>query len=345
MNRYHRQSLLPQIGLAGQERLAQSRVVVIGCGALGTVSADYLARAGVGHLAIVDRDIVEETNLQRQTLFDEADARDGLPKAVAAAGRLKRANSTIEIEPIVADVNQDNIEELLGLRGDRLRADLVVDGTDNAETRYLVNDVAVKHQLPWIYGAAVGVEGRVMAIAPPLTACLRCIFPQAPSLGELATCDTTGVLGPVAGAVASLQAAAALRWLVGDGTADELVTIDAWTLQMRSIGIEDASRSDCPCCGSKQFEFLDAPASNGIVLCGRDSVQLRPAGKQRVDLAKIAQRLELTGRVERTAYLVRYAPSDAEGHRLTIFIDGRTLVHGVKDATQARTIAARALGW
>jgi adenylyltransferase/sulfurtransferase len=154
-----------------------------------------------------------------------------------------------------------------------------------------------------------------------------------------------GVLGPVAGAVASLQAAAALRWLVGDGTADELVTIDAWTLQMRSIGIEDASRSDCPCCGSKQFEFLDAPASNGIVLCGRDSVQLRPAGKQRVDLAKIAQRLELTGRVERTAYLVRYAPSDAEGHRLTIFIDGRTLVHGVKDATQARTIAARALGW
>jgi adenylyltransferase/sulfurtransferase len=341
VDRYHRQTLLPQIGANGQARLEQSRVLLIGCGALGTVLADYLARAGVGHLMIADRDIVELTNLQRQALFDEADVAAGTPKAVAAVERLRRVNSAISLEAVVADVHQDNVEAMAGVTGRGPRVDVIVDGTDNAETRYLVNDVAVKHGIPWVYGAAVGVEGRVMAIDPPRTPCLRCVFPEAPGPGELQTCDTAGVLGPVAGTVAALQSAAVLRLLVGGGAAAELVTIEAWTLRLRSISMVDAQRVDCPTCSAGRFTYLDAPSPATTLLCGRDSVQLRPRGGARIDLPGMAAHWQRLGTVSLTPYLLRFSPDGAEANRLTLFNDGRVMVHGTNDPQRARAIVAR----
>ncbi len=338
MNRYARQILLPQVGDAGQERLARSRVVVIGCGALGTVAADYLARAGVGHLTIVDRDIVEETNLQRQTLFTTTDVLAGTPKAVAAAERLTAVNPRIVVVPFVADVHQDNVESIIGV--DENRADVIVDGTDNAETRYLVNDACVKHGVPWIYGAAVGVEGRAMAIDSPRTPCLRCIFPEAPLPGDMQTCDTAGVLGPAAGVVASLQAAAALRLMVGDGAVNELVTINAWTMRLRNISTTDARRADCPTCNQRRFDFLNATSSATSVLCGRDSVQVR-LSERRLDLAQIGTQLAKVGTAERTPYLLRFVPRDPDSFRLTLFADGRAIVHGVTDPGRARSFVAK----
>src|ERR1019366_9198861 len=239
MDRYHRQKLLPFIGDDGQARLDKSRVLLVGCDALGSVIADQLVRAGIGHLTQVDRDIVELTNLQRQVLFDEADARDGVPKAIAAGNRFKAINSSVTIEPIVMDVHSGNIEELAGVlpssrsgrpegalastaaeqsapSGRPLRGvDLILDGSDNVETRYLINDVAVKHGIPWVYGACVGVEGRVMLIRPGQGPCLRCVFPNPPEAGELPTCDTAGVLGPAAAIVASMQVIASIQFLTG----------------------------------------------------------------------------------------------------------------------------------
>src|SRR6266850_3435620 len=207
--RYARQTLLSWIGERGQQKLASARVAIVGCGALGGTAAEQLARAGVGHLTIIDRDIVELSNLQRQVLFDEDDARANLPKAVAGERRLRRINSSIEIRGVVADVIPENAEELLD-------ADLILDGTDNAETRYLINDLAVKKGITWIYAGCVGTEGRVMTVVPGKTACLRCVFPQAPAMGELETCDSAGVLSPAASVAASIQAGLAIRMLVGD---------------------------------------------------------------------------------------------------------------------------------
>ncbi len=213
-SRYHRQILLPQIGQAGQDSLLAARVLIVGCGALGSTIAEQLARAGVGHLRIADRDIVELTNLQRQVLFDESDARQGLPKVVAAAQRLAKINSEIAIEPRVVDVDADNIEDLVS------GVDLILDGTDNVATRYLINDVSVKLGIPWVYGACVGTEGRVMVIRPKIGPCLRCIFPQPADPSELATCDTAGVLGPVAAVVGAMQALAAIKLISSDRSAE-----------------------------------------------------------------------------------------------------------------------------
>jgi adenylyltransferase/sulfurtransferase len=333
MNRYQRQTLLPQVGSAGQTRLKQARALLIGCGALGTVVADYLVRAGVGHLTIVDRDVVELTNLQRQTLFDESDARDGVPKAVAGANRLKQVNADVIVEPVVADVHQENVESLVH------GVNVVVDGTDNAETRYLVNDVSVKHGIPWVYGAAVGTEGRVLAIDSPRTPCLRCVFPEAPSPGELQTCDTAGVLGPAAGVVGALQAAAVIRLLVGEGSANELVIVDAWTSKLRSASTVDARRDGCPTCAQRRFDFLTAPSPATTALCGRDSVQIRPRVASKIDLAKMAAALAGSGQVEQSPFLIRYRST--AGERVTVFGDGRVIVHDTTDAARARSIAAK----
>ncbi|HLL89195.1 MAG TPA: ThiF family adenylyltransferase [Tepidisphaeraceae bacterium] len=342
-DRYHRQTLLPQIGPAGQAKLAASRVLLIGCGALGTVLADYLVRAGVGWLRIVDRDLVEPTNLQRQTLFVEADVDQ--PKAVAAAARLRQVNSRSTIEPLVADVFAGNVEHLTDVRGDGPMVDLVLDGTDNAETRYLVNDVAVKHGVPWVYGAAVAVEGRVMAIDPRAgTPCLRCVFPQPPAVGQLATCDTAGVLGPAAGVTASLQAAAAIRLLVGGGTNHVLTSFDAWDGRLRTLSLADAKRDDCPACGHRRFEFLDAVAVPTVTLCGRDAVQVRPATPTRLVLRELAMTLARSGKVEATPHLLRFASDGALRVRLTVFADGRVIVHGTTRADEARSVVARYVG-
>lgn len=337
MDRYHRQILLPQVGVAGQAKLAAASVLLVGCGALGTVTADYLARAGVGRLTIVDRDVVELTNLQRQTLFDQADADRVTPKAVAAAGRLRAVNGDVRIDPVVADLTTGNVQRLLA----ESQATLIIDGTDNAETRYLINDIAVKLGLPWIYGACVGVDGRVMAIEPR-GPCLRCVFPEPPAPGEIETCDTAGVLGPAAGVVASLQAGAAIRRLLGDVAPPALVTIDAWTMRFRTIDLADARRVDCPCCGRRRFEYLDRAASQSAVLCGRNSVQLRTHAGADFSLERVERLLSPRFAPRRNEYLLSVAPEP--GIELTLFADGRAIVHGTNDPASARAILARYLG-
>ncbi|HEX8324960.1 MAG TPA: ThiF family adenylyltransferase [Tepidisphaeraceae bacterium] len=336
MERYHRQILLPMIGPTGQERLTRASVLIVGVGALGTVLADYLARAGVGRLTLADRDVVERTNLQRQTLFAQADV--GSPKAVAAAERLRAVNAEIDLRAEVVDVAADNIERLV----ERCGATLLLDGTDNAATRYLLNDVAVKRGLPWVYGGCVGVEGRVMPVLPGITPCLRCVFPEPPTAGEVATCDTAGVLGPAAGVVASLQAAAALRILVGEGAEAKLLTIDAWALRFREIELDNARRPDCPACGLRQFDFLNGPAAQAASLCGRDSVQVRTHVASGFSLDRADARLRTRFDLTRTEYLLKAAVEPGIG--LTLFADGRALVHGTSDPVRARAIVSRYLG-
>ena len=340
MNRYHRQTLLPEIGDAGQERLARARVLVIGCGALGTVIAEQMARAGVGFLRICDRDLVEMTNLQRQVLFEESDAAAGRPKAIAAAERLAKINSSIAIEPHVVDVHSGNIESLME------GVDLVMDGTDNVETRYLINDAAVKLSKPWVYGACVGTSGRVMGILSGKTPCLRCMFPQPPGPGELETCDTAGVLGSAANVVASLQVVEAMKILLGDATAaSELVTIDLWPVRIKTISTADARRADCTTCGRRQFEFLDArPGVAATSLCGRNTVQVRPATNgSTIDIDAVAERLQNVGPVERSPFFIRCSLRDGN-LSITLFPDGRAMIHGTADLALARSVYARFIG-
>ncbi len=332
--------LLPQIGEAGQRRLTASRILLIGCGALGTAIADQLVRAGVGHLTIVDRDIVELTNLQRQTLFDETDASEETPKAIAAAKRLRAVNSAVEIVPVVADVHAGNLEELL-----KPGFDLMLDGTDNVQTRYLVNDASVKHAIPWVYGAAVGTEGRVMAIVPPITPCLRCIFLTPPGAQELPACDTAGVLGMAASIVGAYQAIEAIKFLTGQGVSGTLMTLDFWIPRSHLVSMADAKRADCACCGLRKFEYLDAPPGDAAVtLCGRNAVQVRPLGRIELSLDRLEEKLKGVGTVQRTAYFLRCRLSDPAGVSLTVFPDGRALIHGVSDLGRAKSLHARFIG-
>jgi adenylyltransferase/sulfurtransferase len=310
------------------------------------VIAESLARAGVGRLRIIDRDLVELTNLQRQVLFDETDARDGTPKAVAAARRLRAINSEIEIEPIVADFNSTNAEELASPAVDgRVQDSLLLDGTDNVETRYLINDLSIKHGVPWIYGACVGVSGRVMPIRPGATACLRCLFPTPPSPGELPTCDTAGVLGPAATIVAGFQAAAAIRFLADPTAPDlaKLLAFDFWTWRITTL---DTSRSpDCPTCARRDFDSLTRRAPTAATLCGRRTVQI-PANvpSQKLDLPSLATRLAAVGDVRTTPYFVKCRLTDPPEIELTVFPDGRTLVSGTADPARAKSIHARFVG-
>ena len=344
--RYHRQTLLPQVGLEGQARIGRARVLLVGCGALGTVIAEQLVRAGAGMLRIADRDIVEMTNLQRQVLFDEQDVKEQLPKAIAASRRLARVNSQVKTEPLVVDVHGGNIEDLAGFGPGGQPMDLILDGTDNAQTRYLINDVSVKHGIAWVYGACVGTEGRCMVIRPPATACLRCLFPQPPGPGELATCDTAGVLASAAAVVASLQVAAALKLLVDDSAEPQLITLDAWDGRFRTIDTTDARRADCVCCGLRRWEFLDNPLTGGSVsLCGRNAVQVRPDGNDlNLNMDRMAKKLDPAGAIHRTPYLLHCDLHEPARFRLTIFPDGRAIVHGTSDTERARAIYARFVG-
>lgn len=345
-DRYHRQTLLPQIGSAGQDRLRAARVLLVGCGALGTVLAEQLARAGVGTIRIVDRDVVELSNLQRQTLFDETDAVESTPKAVAARERIARVNSAVRVEAVVADFHSGNAEELAGLNDPDGSVDLILDGTDNVETRGLINDVSIKHGIPWIYGACVGTQGRVMTIRPAESACLRCVFPEPPGAGELPTCDTAGVLGPLAGIVASLQSVAAIKLLIGqtEAVAREMVVIDVWANRIRSIDLTDARRADCPTCGQRRFDALDSASRRTVSLCGRNAVQIRPDAPGGVQLETLATRLAPFGRVTRTPYLLRLDFRDEPTLSATVFPDGRLIVAGTTDIERARSLYARYIG-
>lgn len=335
-SRYSRQLRFAGIGAAGQERLRGGRVLILGCGALGSAAADLLARAGVGQLTVVDRDIVEWTNLQRQLLFDEADAAEGLPKAIAAARALARINSEVRVEPIVADVRSDDVERLVA------GAHVVVDGTDNLETRYLLNDACVKLGVPWVYGGAVAATGMAMVIVPGETACFRCLFPRDAGAGKMATCDTVGVLASTVVAVAAFQFTAVVKLLVGDRQgAGELVAFDVWTQDHEHTPVP--RRPDCPCCVLHHHDYLDARStSRSTTLCGRDAVQIRPAAELELDLASLAERLAGLGAVTfKAGVILRLAVG---AHELTVFPDGRAIVKGTGDPAAARALYARYIG-
>ena len=337
--RYSRQVLFDGIGTAGQRRLLDARVVCIGCGALGTVIANTLARAGVGHLTIVDRDFVEESNLQRQVLFDEDDVRDALPKAVAAERKLRRVNSAISVTGIVSDVNHTNVESLIA------GADLVMDGADNFETRFLLNDACVKHGIPWVYGACVSSYGLSMVVRPGTTPCLRCVIESAPPPGMSPTCDTAGVLSPVVGIVASFQCAEAIKFLTGNHEAlsRDLISLDVWENRFQRLKIAGLREvSDCPCCVHRRFEYLAAEStSQTVTLCGRNSVQITFPPGHTIDFEDVGARLARAGTVQRNAFLLRCA---VDQYDLTLFKDGRAIVQGTKDPSVARTVYAKYVG-
>lgn len=361
LDRYHRQMLLPGFGQAGQARLLESSVLVVGCGALGTVIANMLARAGVGNLVIVDRDFIEITNLQRQVLFDESDVDNALPKAEAAKQKIARINSQVHVTAIVDDLNHTNIESIAH------GCDVMIDGVDNFETRFLVNDMAVKHGIPYVYGGAVGTVGMTYAILPHgppgnesrtpwgeagrVTPCLRCIFDQAPPPGMNPTCDTVGVLGPVVSVVANHQVAESLKILTGNWEAinEKMVHIDLWANTYHQFGVASAyALGNCTCCKQRIFEHLEGKLSSATTtLCGRDAVQLsnRFISGQKLDLNEIAKRLKPHGVVKTNKFMLRADLCDnGQSYELTLFTDGRAIIKGTKHAGTAKSIYAKYVG-
>jgi molybdopterin-synthase adenylyltransferase len=345
MRRYHRQMLLPGFGEDGQRRLLASPVLLVGCGALGCAIADLLVRAGVGRLTILDRDVVEQTNLQRQCLFEEADAAAGAPKAEAAARRLAAVNSSVRVEPVVADLNGSNAQRLL----EAAAPAVLLDGTDNFETRYLLNDLAVKHGLPYCYGGVVGMSGLRMTVRPRHTPCLRCLFEQPPPPGTMPTCDTAGVFGPLVQMVGSAQSADAIRLLLGaaEDMPATLTQIDAWSGTHRVIDVSQSRRADCVCCARRRFEFLESGSGSGTAsLCGQNAVQVSPAGafgQSRLDLRALSDRLQPHGEFEVSRFLLRGELS-REPYGLTVFGDGRAIVRGTDRPEIARAVYARYVG-
>ncbi len=335
MSRYSRQELFSGIGPEGQARIRGSRVLLVGCGALGSVLAETMTRAGVGSLTIVDRDYVEETNLQRQSLFDEEDAARGLPKAVAAEAKLRRINSEVVVRGLVADVDADTAPALIR------ESDLVLDGTDNFETRFLVNDLCVQARIPWVYGACVASYGLALLIRPGLSPCLRCVLEEMPPPGSGPTCDTVGVVAPIVHVVAGIQSGEALKVLAGrtEHLLGGIVTVDLWA---GTFDLVDLSRRkpSCPACVDGRFDYLTVGAG-AAVLCGRDAVQIRAPQGTTVDLAALAGRLSSAGSVSSNAYLVRFTGKDAD---IVVFGDGRAIVKGVRDAAMARTLYAKYVG-
>jgi len=338
-SRYDRQTRFALFGEEGQRRLATARALVCGCGALGSVVAETLARAGVGFVRVVDRDFLELNNLQRQVLFDEDDVAARLPKAIAAANKLRRINSEIAIEPIVADVTHRNIASLAG------DVDVILDGSDNFAVRFLVNDFAVKHGKPWVYGGCIGAEGQSMTILPGETGCLACLMPDAPPPGTTPTCDTAGILAPIVGVVASIEAAEALKILSGhrEAVSRRLVIVDLWDNQMRHVDVSRLREtSDCRVCRHREFEWLSGERGDAsAALCGRNAVQLSAPEDATVSFDQLAARLDGVGRVERNPFLLRLAVGD---YVLTVFADGRTIVGGTNDIATARTLHARYIG-
>jgi molybdopterin/thiamine biosynthesis adenylyltransferase len=333
--KYSRQVLFPGIGIAGQERLLSSRAVILGCGAIGAATANLLVRAGVGHLRIIDRDFVEPSNLQRQTLFEESDARDSLPKAAAAERRLRSINSDVQVEGIVADLNSKNVRELLD------GFSLILDGTDNFETRFLINDFAVDSATPWIYAAAVSSYGISMSIRPGETACLACLMDSSACLGVEETCDTIGVLGPVVNLIAALEASEALKFLAGQTSAlhGRLISADIWTGRFQSIVPERSP--NCRACARREFTYLTGESQPHITMCGRDSVQIHERHRT-LDLPALENRLAATvTALRQNGFLLQFRVAPYE---ITVFADGRAIIKGTKDPAVARSLYAKYLG-
>jgi len=335
-NRYIRQIIFPPIGEQGQARLLAARAVLIGCGANGTVIANTLARAGVGTLVIVDRDFVELNNLQRQVLFDEDNVTRGTPKAIAAAEKLKRINSSIAVEAVVSDVNAENVEDLIA------DASIVLDGTDNFETRFLINDACVKHNVPWVYAGAVSSYGATMTIVPRETACFRCVYRQEPAPGSLPTCDTAGVIGPIVNVIGSLAANEAIKFLVGTGMRNPgMIHVDLWENSFESFAVK--RWDECVACGQNRYEYLDG-ARGGVIaasLCGRNAVQVNPGRGHTLNMPDLAERLREVGQVSLNEYLLKVT---IDNYELTVFPDARAIVKGTDDPTVARGVYAKYVG-
>ena len=337
--RYSRQILFSGIGEAGQEKLLASSAVLIGCGALGTVTANLMVRAGLGRLAIIDRDFVEASNLQRQTLFEEADARDAMPKAIAAERRLRAVNSGVRVEGIVADLTPDNALDLLS------GFPLILDGTDNFETRLLLNDAAISLGVPWIYAAALASYGVTMTIRPGETACLACLVESENNhsvLGAEDTCDTAGVLNAAAGVIASIEAAEATKLLAGRPEAlnGKLISCDVWSGRFQSIRV--ARNPDCRACVRREFVHLEGRVRPHVSMCGRDSVQIHER-RRALDLAELSRRVTgaSASEVRNNQFLVRFRVAPYE---MTVFPDGRAIVKGTQDPAIARSLYARYIG-
>jgi adenylyltransferase/sulfurtransferase len=334
--KYSRQILFAGIGEEGQKRLMSASAVIVGCGAIGAATANLLVRAGIGRLRIVDRDFVEPSNLQRQTLFDEGDAREALPKAVAAERKLRAVNSGVAVEGVVADLAPKNVEELL------LGFDLILDGTDNFEARFLINDVAVKNRRPWIYAAAVASYGLTVTIRPGLTPCLACLLESdSPGQGLEETCDTIGVLGPIVNLIASLEVAEAMKLLAGREEAlhGRLISCDVWSGRFQSVRV--ARNPECRVCARREFVYLQGAAQPHITMCGRDSVQIHERNRV-LDLGALRARLAPTvADVRHNEFLLRFRVPPYE---MTVFADGRAILKGTKDPAVARTLYARYIG-
>ncbi len=394
MNRHHRQIILAQIGEAGQQKLRDSHALIVGVGALGTVIAESLLRAGVGTLTLVDRDVVELTNLQRQTLYTEADAREAKPKALAARDRLVQIDSGADVRAVVEDFSSATAlgiasadpplpeGEGLGEREDGSphapacsiprhatcphpsplpggegagdsravsAVSLLLDGTDNFETRYLLNDLSVSLGIPYVCAGAVETGGTLMTVVPG-GPCLRCVFPDIPAPGSEPTCDTAGVLGPAVGAVAHLAAAEAIKLLSGNADAanQRLIQLDAWAPSMRSVDLSNATNPDCPCCAHRRFDFLDGEVGEVTSLCGRRSVQIAPAGRGVIELNSLAERLSPFGDFAESNGALRGAFSSESGEwgpiTLHVFATGRAIVGGTTDTKIAKSIYARFIG-
>lgn len=346
LRRYSKQILFREIGEEGQKRITKSRVLICGCGALGSSLADGLARAGVGFLRIVDRDFVELSNLQRQVLFDEQDIQEQLPKAVAAARKLAKINSSVTIDPIVADIDHTNI--LKFVEG----TDLILDGMDNFETRFLMNDASLETRVPWIYAGCIGSNGQTLTIFPGETACLRCLMEDAPGPGESETCDTAGVLGPIISLMTSLQITAALKILAGrrEQVVPELTVVDVWDVSLRKLSVAGLrERQECPACVKGERRWLSGSAgSRTTVLCGRNAVQVSPATKVKLSFPELAEKLRTSGEVTFNPFLLRLklrdTNSEGEAFQITAFADGRAIVQGTSDVGVARGMYARYLG-
>ena len=339
LERYSRQILFRQIGEDRQKLLMNSTAVLIGCGALGTISSSYLVRAGVGQLRIIDRDYIEESNLQRQILFDENDISENLPKAIAAQTKLQKINNKVKTEGIVTDANYSNIDELTK------DADIIIDGTDNFETRFLINDFCVKNSVPWIYGACIGSRGVVMNIIPPTTPCLRCVFETMPQIGSFPTCDTAGVIGPIAGIIASFQVAEAIKILTGDHASvnKNLVEINVWETKFREIDISELKDiNNCPTCKFHNYEFLEAEV--GIMttfLCGKNAMQVMSRNIENIDLRQLEQRLNPIADVSCNDFMLKFM---IDNHSFTVFADGRAIITGTADSSTAKSLYSKYLG-
>jgi len=335
-DRYSRQILFEGIGKQGQKKLGKSSAVLVGCGALGTVTAELLTRAGIGSLKLIDRDFVEESNLQRQSLFTEEDAKQGLPKAAAAQKALQSINSQVEVQGLILDVTWENIGSLCEGHG------VIIDGTDNFETRFLINDLSVSLGLPWIYGACVGSYGLAFSFQPNATPCLQCLFEDPPPTGETETCDTVGIISPVVHVISAYQVTQAMKILTDQTPDRSILQVDLWTGLCQRLSVQKARSQSCDCCKNRNFRFLQGQEQTRMTrLCGRNAVQVSPRRRSHPDFQQISSRLGKTAQIERNEYLMRIR---VDGFEIALFADGRSIIRGTDDCSKARAVYAKYVG-